>query len=499
MQDRIREIREMKEQVVRGDPARIQKQKEKGKLTARERLDLLFDQGTFTELGGFVTSRDGKALTDAVITGFGKVDGRIVYAFSQDFTVMGGSVGEMHAAKICRMLDMARDNGCPVVGLNDSGGARIQEGVEALAGYGQIFKRNIQSSGVIPQISVILGPCAGGAVYSPALTDFIFMVDKTAHMFITGPDVIRAVSREEVDFDTLGGGRVHATTSGVVHFLAETEIQCLAQVRELLSYLPSNSSEKPPADKPRPAPQTQLAEVIPSENRSYDIKRILTGILDDGHLMEVHAGWAQNAIVGFGRLAGRTVAVVANQPAHLAGCLDIDASDKIARFVRFSSAFNFPIVTFVDTPGYLPSRNQEHGGIIRHGAKVLYAYAEASVPKISVIVRKAYGGAYLAMCSSSLAADLSLAWPSAEVAVMGPEAASRIIYRREIKEAQDPAQRERELIDQYREKYSHPLRAAATGHVHRIIEPDETRAELDKALAALSPKARRQGPGNIPL
>ena len=489
----------MKEKVQAGDPERIQKQREKGKLTARDRLDLLFDRGTFTELGEFVTSRDGKALTDAVITGFGQVDGRTVYAFAQDFTVMGGSVGEMHAHKICRVLDMARENRHPVVGLNDSGGARIQEGVDALAGYGEIFKRNIRASGVVPQISVILGPCAGGAVYSPALTDFVFMVEGTAHMFITGPDVIRAVTREQVDFDTLGGGPVHATTSGVVHFLAQSERECLDRVRELLGYLPSSCHDDPPEAAPAEPPESDLGGIIPSENRSYDIRGVLAGIFDGGQLLEVHSRWAQNAIVGLARLGGRAVAVVANQPAYLAGCLDINASDKIARFVRFSNAFNLPIVTFVDTPGYLPSKDQEHGGIIRHGAKVLYAYSEATVPKISIIVRKAYGGAYLAMCSSSLAADLSLAWPTAEVAVMGPEAASRIIYRKEIKEADDPAERERELIQEYRDNYTHPLRAASTAHVHRIIEPPDTRRELLRALEALSAKDRKHNPGNIPL
>ncbi len=447
-----------------------------------------------------------RAPGDGVVTGYGTVDGRPVYAFAQDFTVIGGTLGEMHAAKICKVMDLAVRTGCPIIGINDSGGARIQEGIDALDGFARIFARNTLASGVIPQISVIMGPCAGGAVYSPALTDFIFMVDKTSLMFITGPDVIRAVTGEEISPEELGGARAHAQRSGVAHFHARSEEECFARIRELLSYIPSNNLEDPPvraSSDPADRREEALATAVPEDpNRAYEVRGIIRALVDDGAFLEVQEAFAPNAVVGFARLGGRPVGVVANQPRVMAGCLDIDASDKIARFVRFCDAFNIPLLTLVDTPGYLPGRAQEHGGIIRHGAKVLYAYAEATVPKISIILRKAYGGAYIAMCSRGLGADLAWAWPTAEVAVMGPEGACNIIFRREIAEADDPEAVRRARVAEYREKFANPYAAARRGYVDMVIDPRETRPLLIQAFAVLASK-REERPakkhGNIPL
>ncbi|MBX6377501.1 MAG: methylmalonyl-CoA carboxyltransferase, partial [Clostridia bacterium] len=435
MYEKIDELhRRRREVLAGGGPERIEEQHRRGKLTARERLALLFDPDSFTELDLFVEHRGtefgmaGRSIpADAVITGFGTVDGRLCYAFAQDFTVVGGTLGEMHAAKICKVMDLALKAGAPFIGINDSGGARIQEGIDALDGYARIFARNTWASGVIPQVSVIMGPCAGGAVYSPAITDFIFMVEGTSHMFITGPEVIKTVTGETVTFEELGGARAHNQRSGVAHFYARNEEDCLRLVRRLLSFLPANNVEDPPVVPSQDPPdrcEENLATVVPADpNKPYEVREVIRAVVDAGDFLEVHEQFARNAVVGFARLEGRTVGVVANQPRILAGCLDIDASDKIARFVRFCDAFNIPLVTFVDTPGYLPGKSQEHGGIIRHGAKVLYAYAEATVPKISVVLRKAYGGAYIAMCCRGLGADLAWAWPTAEVAVMGPEGA----------------------------------------------------------------------------
>ncbi|MCL6451153.1 MAG: methylmalonyl-CoA carboxyltransferase [Acetobacteraceae bacterium] len=512
-EDRLEELARREARVrAGGGEDKVRKQHEAGKLCARERLDRLFDPGSFVELDRFVTHRCTEfgmdrveAPGEGVVTGYGRVAGRLCFAYAQDFTVIGGSLGEMHAAKICKVLDLAVKTGAPVVGLNDSGGARIQEGVLALNGYGQIFYRNTLASGVIPQISVIMGPCAGGAVYSPALTDFVFMVAGTAQMFITGPQVIKAVTGEEVSLEQLGGAQTHNRVSGVAHFIAQGEDECLAQVRRLLQFLPSNNLEDPPRLTPSDPPDRRapgLRTVIPEDpNKPYDVRDVLTPVLDAGDLMEVHPLYATNAVVGFGRLAGIPVGVVANQPATLAGCLDINASDKIARFVRFCDAFNLPLVTWVDTPGYLPGTAQEYGGIIRHGAKVLYAYSEATVPKVTVVLRKAYGGAYLAMCARSLGADRVLAWPSAEIAVMGPEGAANIIFRDEIAAAPDPAAARREYIQEYRAKFANPYVAAAVGFVDSVIDPQETRPRVIEALLALLGK-REDRPakkhGNIP-
>jgi acetyl-CoA carboxylase carboxyltransferase component len=511
---RLEDLRERRARLeAGGGPEKVEEQHRRGKLTARERLGLLFDPGSFVELGLFARHRgrdfglDGRELpADAVVTGYGTVDGRVVYAFSQDFTVIGGTLGEMHARKIMRVQELALAAGAPVVGIQDSGGARIQEGVDALDGYAGIFRRNTLASGVVPQISVILGPCAGGAVYSPGLTDFVFMVEGTSHMFITGPEVIKAVTGEDVTFEELGGGRVHAARSGVAHFLAPDEPSCFAAVKRLLSFLPSNNLEDPPvlpsADPPGRT-EPALRHAVPEEpNRPYDVRDVIRAVVDDGDFLEVHALWAANAVVGLARLAGRPVGVVANQPRVLAGTLDIDASDKIARFVRTCDCFNVPVITFVDTPGYLPGRAQEHGGIIRHGAKVLYAYAEATVPKISVILRKAYGGAYIAMCCRGLGADLAAAWPTAEVAVMGPEGACNIVFRKEIAEAPDPEAARRARVAEYREKFASPYVAASRMYVDAVLDPAETRPWLAAALASLAGKredrpARKHG--NLPV
>lgn len=510
-------LQELKERLAAiqagGGQERVAKQHEAGKKTARERIELLLDPGSFVEIGSFVTHRASEfnmssvtAPADGVVTGYGLIDGRQVYVYAQDFTVVGGTLGEMHAAKICRVMDLALKTGCPMICINDSGGARIQEGVDALNGYGEIFKRNTLASGVIPQISVILGPCAGGAVYSPALTDYIFMVEDISQMFITGPQVIKSVTGEEVSSETLGGARTHNTKSGVAHFMAATEEECFRQIRQLLQYLPSNNLQEAPKTECTDAIgrlEARLQTIIPPEpDRPYDVKEIIELVLDHGGFMEVHALYAQNIVVGFGRLNGQTVGVIANQPKILAGCLDINASDKAARFVRFCDAFNIPLLTLVDTPGYLPGTDQEYGGIIRHGAKLLYAYSEATVPKITLILRKAYGGAYLAMCARSLGADQVIAWPSAEIAVMGPEGAANIIFRKEIAEAEDPVAVRQAKIDEYRERFANPYVAAGRGYVDTVIDPEETRPYLIQSLEALlTKKEGRPGKkhGNFPV
>ena len=487
-----------------GGPDRVARQHQLGKWTARERLDALLDAGTFQELGAHVVARVGEpAPADGVVTGVGRVLGRPVYVYAQDFTVVGGSLGEMHAQKIQAMQDLALKAGCPMIGLNDSGGARIQEGVDALSGYGAIFRRNTHASGVIPQITVIMGPSAGGAVYSPALTDLVVMVRGTAQMFITGPQVISAVTGEQVTAEELGGADAQLTKSGVAHFAVDDDRAALALTRELLARFPANNVEDPPRRPARPPAAVDLNGLVPNDpNKPYDVRRVIAGLVDDESFLECQAGYADNVVVGWAYVDGQPLGVIANQPRVLAGTLDIDASDKLARFVRLSDAFNFPLLTLVDTPGYLPGTAQEYGGIIRHGAKVLYAYAEATVPKITVILRKAYGGAYLAMCSRSLGADLTLAWPSAEIAVMGPEPAANIIYRRELEAAEDPAAARREKVAEYRERFANPYVAAARGYVDAVVEPAETRDALVRLLSALVSK--REGRpskkhGNVPL
>jgi acetyl-CoA carboxylase carboxyltransferase component len=496
-----------------GGAAQIEKQHARGKLTARERVLQLLDPGTFNETDQFVTHRStgfgleaSHPLTDGVITGWGKIDGRLVYIFAQDFTIQGGSLGESHGRKIARLMDLAIQNGAPLIGLNDSGGARIQEGVDSLAAYGEIFYRNVRASGVIPQISIILGPCAGGAVYSPGITDFIFMTEKNAFMFITGPDVVRQVTHEDVDFDTLGGANAQSARSGVAHFSAPDEETALAQVRHLLSFLPSNNLTPPPymasGDDPD-RPVTELEEIVPEDpQRPYDVHAVIETLVDDGEFMEVQPDFARNLVVGFGRLDGYPVGLVANQPEYLAGVLDINSSDKGARFIRFCDAFHIPLVTLVDTPGFLPGTDQEHNGIIRHGAKMIYAYAEATVPKVSVILRKAYGGAYIVMSSKHLHGDLNYAWPGAEIAVMGPDGAVQIIFRKEISASADPAATQAERTRQYREELANPYLAAAHGYLDDVILPSETRQRLIAALESLRDK-RAPTPsrkhGNIPL
>ena len=510
----IERLEALREQSARGGGEdRIAQQHAKGKLTARERVDLLLDEGSFTELDAFVAARPGElsmaedqVLGDGVVTGFGRIDGRLVYVFSQDFTVFGGSLAEAHAAKIVKVMDQALRNGAPIIGLNDSGGARIQEGVVSLGGYADIFLRNVLSSGVIPQLSAVMGPCAGGAVYSPAITDFIVMVRDTSHMFVTGPNVVKAVTHEDVTFDDLGGAETHARRSGVAHFVADDEVRCLTLLRELLGYLPSNNLDPAPrlaSDDPADRADPELDAVVPeSAAKPYDMKDVIRRIVDDGRVLEVHAEWAQNIICTFARLDGASVGVVAQQPMVLAGVLDINASIKAARFVRFCDAFNIPLVTLVDVPGFLPGTEQEHGGIICNGAKLLYAYAEATVPKLTVITRKAYGGAYDVMSSKHLRGDYNVAWPGAQIAVMGPEGAVNILYRDELAAAADPGARRAELTAEYAERYANPYVAAARGYIDDIIEPHETRPRLIAALRALSGK-RDSNPkkkhGNIPL
>ena len=496
-----------------GGVARIEQQRARGKLTARERLDLLLDPDSFVELDAFVTHRatafglDGERyLGDGVVTGHGTIDGRLVFVFSQDFTVFGGSLSEAYAEKICKVMDLAMKVGAPIIGLNDSGGARIQEGVVSLGGYADIFLRNTLASGVIPQISAILGPCAGGAVYSPAITDFIAMVYETSYMFVTGPDVIKTVTHEEVTKDELGGAMTHNVKSGVAHFAVDDDRACLTLIRELLSYLPSNNLDDPPVvatDDPADREDPELDELIPPEpHKPYDIKRLIETVVDAHVFLEVHAHYAPNIVVGFARFAGRSVGIVANQPAVLAGCLDIDASVKAARFVRFCDAFNIPLVTFEDVPGFLPGTAQEFGGIIRHGAKLLYAFAEATVPKITVITRKAYGGAYCVMASKHIRTDLNYAYPTAEIAVMGPEGAVNILYRRELLAAKDAERLRADKVAEFREKFANPYVAADRGFVDEVIPPRATRRKIVAALEMTRNKRDKNPPrkhGNIPL
>jgi propionyl-CoA carboxylase beta subunit len=510
----IEHLRDLRDRArLGGGRERIDAQHAKRRLTARERLDLLLDKGSFRETDLFVEHRtvglgmgDKKYLSDSVVTGWGTIDGRLVYVYSQDFTVFGGSLGEVHAAKICKILDMAMKNGAPVIGLNDSGGARIQEGVVSLGGYADIFLRNTLASGVIPQISAIMGPCAGGAVYSPALTDFIFMVKNSSYMFVTGPDVVKSVTHEEVSFEKLGGAMTHSTISGVSHVAVDSEADCLYLIRRLLSFLPQNNQDEPPVLKSGDDPlrmDERLDTIVPdSSNKPYDIRDAIRMVVDSGDLFEIQEHFAQNIVVGFARLGGRSVGIVANQPAVLAGVLDIDASHKGARFIRFCDCFNIPIITFEDVPGFLPGVGQEHGGIIRHGAKLLYAYCEATVPKLTVITRKSYGGAYCVMSSKHIRGDVNLAWPSAEIAVMGPDGAVNVIFRKEIAEAADPEARRAELIALYREQFANPYVAASRGYLDDVIEPRETRPRLINALEMLQNKRDTNPPkkhGNMPL
>ncbi len=507
----LEELRRASEQG--GGPERIRAQHERGKLSARERIDLLLDESSFVELDRFVTHRstdfgleDRKVLGDGVVTGYGTIHGRLVYVFSQDFTVFGGSLSEAHAEKIVKLQDMALKNGAPLVGLNDSGGARIQEGVVSLGGYADIFLRNTLASGVIPQISVVLGPCAGGAVYSPAITDFVYMVRGTSFMFVTGPNVVKTVTHEDIDMEGLGGADVHASKSGVAHFAYDSEPECLAAVRELFHFIPQNNTELPPGRNgtdPHDRQDENLREVVPDNpNRPYDMRDVINAVVDDGSFYEVHARFAENILVGFAHLGGQAIGIVANQPAILAGVLDIDASDKGARFVRFCDAFNIPLVVFEDVPGFLPGLTQEHGGIIRHGAKLLYAFSEATVPKVTVITRKAYGGAYDVMNSKHIRGDVNLAWPQAEIAVMGPKGAVEILFKREISDADDPEEATQARIDEYRDRFANPYIAAARGYVDDVIDPRETRPRLISALDMLRNK-RDENPakkhGNIPL
>ncbi len=514
MDELLRSLDDRRRRIMRGGgDKRILAQHDKGKYTARERIDLLLDDGTFREIGAFIqqsrtgdASGDPDAPAEGVVTGCGLVDGRLVYVFAQDFTVYGGALGELHGQKIARLMDLAAKTGAPLVGLNDSGGARIQEGVASLDGYGHVFYRNAIYSGVIPQISVIMGPCAGGAVYSPAITDFIFMVEKTSQMFITGPKVIGTVTGESISAEELGGAGVHSSTSGVAHFTAESEEAALQGVRRLLSYLPQSHRERPPV---RPgsegvtAPDEELLRIVPTEAaKAYDVVDLVRRIVDGADFLEVSPHFARNAVVGFARLDGQPTGIIANQPKYRAGGLDIDSSDKIARFIRFCDSFSIPLVTFEDVTGFIPGVSQEHRGIIRHGAKILYAYSEATVPKITVVVRKAYGGAYVALNSKAIGADVVLAWPTAEIAVMGPEGAANIIYAREVAESEDPAAARAQKIRDYRERFANPYIAAAAGMVDDVIDPRETRRKLIEWLAVLRDKEEVRMPkkhGNIPL
>jgi acetyl-CoA carboxylase carboxyltransferase component len=490
-----------------GGPKRIGRQHDKGKMTARERIDLLLDPGSFHEVDAFATQAEGEFQPESVVTGWGTVDGRTVFVFSQDFTVQGGSVGRVHGAKVCKVMDMAMQNGAPIIGINDSGGARIQEGVDSLWAYGEIFTRNTLASGVIPQISVIMGPCAGGAVYSPAITDFIFMVENTSHMFITGPQIIKAVTNEEVSMEDLGGAKVHNQRSGVAHFMEPDEQTCLQDVRRLLSFLPANNMDDPPlvdtGDIPGRA-DPELDTLVPeASDEPYNMQDIIARLVDAGDFMEVARYFAPNLIVGFARMNGQTVGIVAQQPSILAGALDINSADKGARFIRFCDAFNIPLITLTDTSGYLPGVNQEHAGIIRHGAKMLFAYAEATVPKIAIITRKAYGGAYIAMSSKHLRSDVNYSWPNAEIAVMGAEGAANMPFnRRQIEAADDPEAKRAEIIQEYREKFANPYVTASKGYIDAVIVPRETRARVIEALAMLENKRAGLPPkkhGNIPL
>jgi len=511
---RIKQLRKMREQArLGGGQARIDAQHAKGRYTARERVEMLLDKGSFRELDMFVAHRTvgfgiekQKYMSDSVVTGWGTVNGRLVYVFSQDFTVFGGSLGEVHAEKVCKIMDLAMKNGAPVIGLNDSGGARIQEGVVSLAAYAWVFQRNVMASGVIPQISAIMGPCAGGAVYSPAMTDFILMVKGSSYMHITGPDVIKTVTHEEVTSEELGGAMVHNTNSGVAHFAAENEEHGVELIRSLLSYVPQNNMEDPPfvpTDDPSDRMDDELGSIVPdSAMKPYDMKEIIRRVVDGGEFLEVQEHWARNILIGFARLGGRSVGIVAQQPAAMAGVLDINSSIKGARFVRFCDCFNIPIITFVDVPGFLPGVAQEHGGIIRNGAKLLYAYCEATVPKLTVITRKAYGGAYDVMSSKHIRGDINYAWPSAEIAVMGPDGAVNIIFRKEIEESADPEATRERLVREYREQFANPYVAAARGYIDDVIEPRETRLRLIEGLEMLQNKRDSNPPkkhGNIPL
>jgi propionyl-CoA carboxylase beta chain len=495
-----------------GGAERIAAQHKKGKLTARERVDLLLDEGSFQEIGQLVTHRSTNFgldkqvfLGDGVVTGYGTIEGRLVYVFSQDFTVLGGSLAEAHAEKICRIMDLAMQNGAPVIGMNDSGGARIQEGVVSLGGYADIFYRNVRSSGVVPQISAILGPCAGGAVYSPALTDFVLMVENSSYMFVTGPNVVKTVTHEEVTAEELGGASTHASKSGVAHFTAPNELEAIRHLRRLVSFVPSNCEEEPPAlpytpgDERRPELDTMIPE---NPNQPYDIRQVMNAVIDADSSMEVHADYARNMVIGFARIEGRTVGCVANQPAVLAGVLDIDASVKAARFVRFCDAFNIPLVVFVDVPGFLPGTDQEWRGIIDHGAKLLYAFSEATVPRITIITRKAYGGAYDVMNSKHIGCDMNFAWPTAEIAVMGAKGAAEIIFKGEIAKAADPHAKLQEKEAEYKEQFANPYEAAARGYIDEVIRPSETRLKVIHALRMLRNKVEklpRKKHGNIPL
>jgi len=514
LQDRFEELHRRNHAAeAGGGRERIERQHKAGKKTARERLEVLLDKGSFAELDRFVLHQSNdfgmdtqRIPGDGVITGSGRIHGRPVFAFAQDFTVFGGSLSESYARKICKIMDLAMKTGVPIIGLNDSGGARIQEGVVSLAGYADIFLRNTLASGVVPQISAVMGPCAGGAVYSPAITDFVFMVKGSSYMFVTGPDVIKAVTHEEVSFEELGGAATHGTTSGVAHFAADSEDECLALIRELMTFLPQNNAEDPPlrpTTDPADRADPELQSVVPDQpNKPYDIKDIVRPVLDDRYFFEVQAGYAPNIVIGFGRLGGRPVGIVANQPAHLAGCLDISASVKAARFVRFCDCFNIPLVTFEDVPGFLPGTAQEFGGIIKHGAKLLYAFCEATVPKLTVITRKAYGGAYCVMSSKHIRGDANFAYPTAEIAVMGPEGAVNILYKREMDAAKSAAALKEEKTREYREKFANPYVAAERGYIDEVIEPRDTRRRLIQALDVLHTKRDTNPPrkhGNMPL
>jgi len=505
-------IQKRNEAAMGGGQARIDSQHKKGKLTARERIQLLLDEGTFCEIGAFVTHRSTdfgmekqQFLGDGVVTGYGKVNGRLVYVFSQDFTVFGGSLSETHAEKICKVMDMALANGAPLIGMNDSGGARIQEGVVSLGGYADIFYKNVQSSGVIPQISAIMGPCAGGAVYSPALTDFIFMVENTSYMFVTGPNVVKTVTNEDVSSEELGGASVHSSKSGVAHFTAANEVVCIQNLRKLLSYVPQNCEEKAPGLPYNVGNETRelLNDIVPENpNQPYDIKEVIQGVVDTDSFFEVHGAYAENIVVGFGRLAGRSIGIVANQPAFLAGVLDVHSSQKAARFVRFCDAFNIPLLVFEDVPGFLPGTDQEWNAIITNGAKLLYAFSEATVPRITVITRKAYGGAYDVMNSKHIGADLNFAWPTAEIAVMGAKGAAEIIFKRDIDAAEDRDAAWKEKEKEYSDLFANPYRAAARGFVDEVILPEETRTKLIQAFDMLQNKVKnnpKKKHGNIPL
>jgi propionyl-CoA carboxylase beta chain len=514
LKENIERIQELSRQAeAAGGEDKLKRQRESGRLTARERVEFLLDRGSFVELDKFKTHRnsdfgmgDRKIPGDGVVTGYGTIDGRQVCVFSQDFTVFGGSLSGAFAEKVCKVMDLAAKVGCPVIGINDSGGARIQEGVVSLAGYADIFLRNVLSSGVVPQISAIMGPCAGGAVYSPAMTDFIVMVRDTSYMFITGPDVIKATTHEEVTMQDLGGADTHSTRSGVCHLEASDDENALLTIRELLSYMPANNLEDPPFRTPTDDPNRRdeaLDTIVPENaNKPYDMREIITRVVDDGHLLEIQRDWAQNMLIGFARIGGYAVGIVANQPAYLAGCLDIDASVKAARFVRFCDCFNIPLVTFVDVPGFLPGTAQEFGGIIRHGAKLLYAYCEATVPKITVITRKAYGGAYDVMSSKHIRGDFNFAYPSAEIAVMGPDGAVNIVFRSQIEKAKDPVAEKARLVEEYRKTFANPFKAAELGYIDEVLMPRDTRPRLIGSLKALENKREKNPPrkhGNIPL